>query len=333
MPLEAIFERTATELDTSLIEGMGVAVSAGLAWAAPQLKTGLMLYVAGFGLLMMYGRVDKGTFMTAIVRALAVTAILKASNYDYYVRDLFFTDLPNAIAAAMDGPRVTVNSADQFDRMWSAVMHYSAFINGQASGWDDIVNRSIVWGLAGANLIALGVCFGMWYIARGFMAIIICIGPWLIILYLWDATRGWVNEWIGKLVGFVVLQLAASILLRIVLSILNGRLKAMNDNPGLSIDEMIANAAGLTGIFWIMALIMFVLPSFVAIGSGAGAGVAMASGIVGSFGGSVAGAAATVGGLAVKGGAAAGKALGGATGSAPSAARNRINAARAAQGY
>jgi type IV secretory pathway VirB6-like protein len=333
VPLEAIFQNTATDLDVALIDGMNAAISAGLVWAAPQLKTGLTLYVVGFSLLMAYGRVDKGTFLTAIIRALSVAAILKAANYNYYVRDLFFTDLPNAIASAANGPAMTVKSAEQFDRMWSAVLHYSAFINGQASGWDDAVNRGIVWLLAGANLVALGVCFGMWYLARGFMAIIIGIGPWLIILYLWDATRGWVNEWIGKLVGFIVLQLAAATLLRIVLSILNRRLLAMNEAPGMSVDEMIANAAGLTGIFWIMAMVMFVLPSFVAIGSAAGTGVAMASGMVGSIGGTLAGGAFKAGGMAGKAAVAGAQALGKATGSAPSAARNRINAARAAQGY
>jgi type IV secretory pathway VirB6-like protein len=284
VPIEAVFQKTATELDAALIEGMNVAIDAGLAWIAPQLRIALGLYVIGYAFLMMYGRVEGWTLASAVGRAMAVAAILKIDNYSYYVRDLFFTDLPNQLARAMNGPRITVNSAQQFDNAWLAVLHYTALILGQSSGFAHIDDRVITWVLAYMNFAALCVCFAIWYISRAFMAIVICLGPFLIILFLFRSTRGFVEQWIGKLVALTVLGLSASILLRIILIIMSSRLRGIHDNPGISVDEMIANAASVTGVFWLGALMMFVLPSAIAIGSGIGASVAVTSGILGSAG-------------------------------------------------
>jgi type IV secretory pathway VirB6-like protein len=286
--LEAIFQNTATELDAAIIEGMNAAIASGLAWAAPQLRVALGLYVIGNAMMMMYGKMDGSAFLHAVVRAMAVAAILKATNYNYFVRDLFFIDLPNEMARAMNGPRVTVNSAQQFDVLWSAVAHYTAFIKGQATGLSNMGNVAVVFALAGLNLGALWGIFGIWLISRVFMALVICLGPFLIILYLFRGTREYVNQWIGKLVGLTVLQLAASILLRILLVILSSRLMAINQNPGLSVDEMIVNAASVTGVFWLGALMMIVLPAFLAI-HGVSAAASIAAGVGAMAGGAAKG--------------------------------------------
>ena len=312
MALDPIFYNFATGMDEVLVAGMDDAINSGLAWAAPQLRVALSLYVIGNALLMMYGKMDSGGFLHAVLRAMAVVAILKASNYNYYVRDLFFTDLPNAVAAAMGGPRVSVDSAQQFDALWEAVAHAMAFINGQSMGtFAGPINRLAVMLLAGLDLVAIGVCFFIWYVSRVFMAITLCIGPFLIILYLFRGTREYVNQWIGKLVGLIVLQIGTSILTRFVILQISDTLIALDSNPGTSIDEMIINFAGVTGIFFLAALMMFVLPIWLTIGSGASGVVTMVTGMAAS-------AASTAGGLAantVKGSASLGKKLGQYTGS------------------
>jgi type IV secretory pathway VirB6-like protein len=310
VPLEAVFSKTAVELDAALVAGMNDAVAGGLNWVIPQLRVGLMLYVIGYSFLMMYGKAEGWTFASAVVRAMAIAAILKASNYTYYVRDFFFTDLPNDVARAIGGPRITVSSAEQFDVLWSAVVNYSAYVNGQAVGWSNAMHRGLVWLLAGADLGALWVCFGLWYLSRVLMAVVICLGPFLIIAYLFQATRGYVEQWIGKLVALSVLQLSASIVLRILLVILSSRLMDLEHAKGPSVDEMLANAGSVTGTFWFCAGLMLVLPSALAIGSGVGAGVAIAGGI---FGGAIGSAGSMARGAAtgtVKGAAKAGKMLG-----------------------
>ena len=269
-------------MDKVLVAGMNDTITAGLAWAAPQLRVALALYVIGNALLMMYGKMDSGGFLNAVVRAMAVVAILKASNYNYYVRDLFFTDLPNAIAAAMNGPRVTVDSSQQFDALWEAVAHAVAFINGQSMGLSGPMLRAVVWVFAFLDLAAIGACFFIWYVSRVFMAITLCLGPFLIILYLFRGTREYVNQWIGKLVNLTVLQIGTSILTRFVILQVSDALRILDQKPGSSVDEMIINFAGVTGIFFLATLMKFVLPLWLTIGGGASGVVTMITGMAGS---------------------------------------------------
>lgn len=308
MALESIFYNFATGMDEVLVGGMNDAIDSGLNWAAPQLRVALALYVIGNSLMMMYGKMDSGGFLNAVVRAMAVVAILKVSNYNYYVRDLFFTDLPNAIAAAMNGPRVSVNSSKQFDVLWEAVAHAVAFINGQSMGLSGPMNRLAVWGFAFLDLIAIAICFFIWYVSRVFMAITICLGPFLIILYLFRGTREYVNQWIGKLVSLTALQIGTSILTRFVILQVSSAMKTLDQNPGTSVDEMIINFAGVTGIFLLAALMMFVLPIWLTIGNGASGAVSMVTGMAAS---GVKGVSANT----VKGLATVGKKLGQYTGS------------------
>ncbi|UEM08127.1 type IV secretion system protein (plasmid) [Skermanella rosea] len=307
MPLESVFASAAEAFDNSLLEGMDAAISAGLDWAMPQLRVALMLYVAGTGILMMYHKTDGWSFASAALKAMAIGALIQSTNYNYYVRDLFFTDLPNQIAFSLNGPRITVNSAQQFDVMWSAVMHFCAFILGQATGWSHIMDRALVWLFALLILLALWVCFIIWYISRVFMALVICMGAFLVILYLFRHTRGYVEQWIGKLVGLTMLQLTASILLRIILIVMNARLRAMQNDPGIGVDEMLNNMAGLTGVFWMGALLMVALPSAISIGSGVGAGAAVTAGMLGGIGAGAAGMATATVSRAARLGAALGR--------------------------
>jgi hypothetical protein len=279
-----MFTTAAAAFDQSLIAGMDDAIAAGLAWVTPQLRVAMMLYVIGMGFLTMYHKTDSWSFVHAAAKGIALGTIIKITNYNYYIRDLFFYDLPNGFAAALNGPRAAVDSARQFDILWSAVLHLVAFVLGQATGFSHIVDRGVVWALAGLILLALWLCFIIWYIARVFMALIICLGAFMMVLALFRQTRGYVEQWIGKLVGLTMLQLSSSILLRIVLVIMNDRMMLMKNDPSMSVDMLISSVAGVCGVFWMGALLMVALPSAISIGSGVGVGVAITSGMLGSVG-------------------------------------------------
>jgi hypothetical protein len=279
-----MFSTAAQAFDHSLILGMDDAIGAGLAWVTPQLRVAMMLYVVGMGFLTMYHKTDGWSFVHSAAKGIALGAIIKIENYNYYVRDLFFTDLPNTFAAALHGPRAAVDSAQQFDALWSAALNLVAFVLGKATGFSHIVDRGVVWALAGLILLALWVCFIIWYISRVFMALVICLGTFMMVLALFKQTRGYVEQWIGKLVGLTMLELSSSILLRIVLAVMSDRMFLMKYDPDLSVDMLITTVAEICGVFWMGALLMIALPSVISIGSGVGAGVAITSGMLGSVG-------------------------------------------------
>ncbi|WP_424138824.1 type IV secretion system protein [Roseomonas chloroacetimidivorans] len=281
--LPTIFTDFATSMDGMLIASMDAIISSGLSNMRGQIALALSLYVLGFAFLTVFGKTDVGEAARAALRALVITQLLQASAYNYYVRDFFFTDLPNTVAAALGGPRSGISSATQFDLLWSAALHATSIVLGQATGWTMMPERGVAWVLAAAMLIALGAIFLVWLIARVFMAVVICLGVFLALLFLFSATRGFVEQWIGKLVGLIVLQITSSILLRIVLVIITDRMRALGTAPTGNVDAMIAQLGSITAVYWIGAALMIVLPAFIAIGSGVSAGAVVGAGYVGRF--------------------------------------------------
>src|SRR3954470_4843999 len=100
-----MFATAAAAFDRSLIAGMDDAIAAGLTWVTPQLRVAMMLYVIGMGFLTMYHKTDSWSLVAAAAKEIALGAIIRITNYNYYVRDLFFYDLPKAFAASLHGPR------------------------------------------------------------------------------------------------------------------------------------------------------------------------------------------------------------------------------------
>lgn len=272
MPLERIFEPFAGGLDGILVAGMTETVQNGLTAAAPQLRALLVGYVVAYAIsFMLTANVSARELTFAALRGLMVAAAIRSANYTTYVQDFFFTTLPNQIASALGGPGTAISSAAQFDRLWSAALNVNGLILRRASGVLDVMDRGVSWGIAALCLIGLFIMFIMWLIPRVFMAIVICMGPFLIPLYLFEATRGFAQAWISKLVGISALQLAASVLMRILLVITNDRFRVIQTSLGESTDMMLSNFFGIAILFWMGALLMFVLPSFVSIGAHIGA--------------------------------------------------------------
>ena len=121
-------------------------------------------------------------------------------------------------------------------------------------------------------LVTIGLCFALWLVARVATALLISVGPFLLIAAIFDTTRGWVMSWIGKLVSLAVWSLCSTALAEMMLS---GTL--------VWVRRTAANAAGLServdGLWklcvWILIdfAVMLALPYFASVGSGAAAGV------------------------------------------------------------
>jgi type IV secretory pathway VirB6-like protein len=63
------------------------------------------------------------------------------------------------------------------------------------------------------------VAFAIWLISRVILALYIAIGPLLIGLALFPATRSIFERWIGSLISCVILQITTIVLLYIVLAV------------------------------------------------------------------------------------------------------------------
>ena len=68
-------------------------------------------------------------------------------------------------------------------------------------------------------IVSTVVAFAIWLISRVILALYIAIGPLLIGLALFPATRSILERWIGLLVSCVILQITTIVLLYIVLAV------------------------------------------------------------------------------------------------------------------
>ena len=230
-------------------------------------------------------------FLGRAVRLFAVVFLIhSAGSYQQYVRTLAFVDVPNEIASIVSGAPADVSAAAQFDKVTQNVDYLLA---------DALAKNTGSWAAEIGNVVAIhavqivadlfvAIMFFIWMLGRTLLAIVLCYGPFILLFELFERTRGFVEAWAGKIVGLLVYQLATAVVLQILIVGLTTQLQNAKAASGIGIDEMISNLVRIASFLGGDILVLIALPSICAIGSGAAAGHAVASGF-GMAGATVAG--------------------------------------------
>lgn len=287
-----IFAFIVSQVETPLIHAVADVLNAFLTFVAAPLRIALVLYIALTGLLVIRGdATEAGTllFSRLLKMILVVWVITGAGIYQQYVYDLFFTTLPVSLANALtsSGAVSTVN-ANSFDQVWLKAWRAGLEV-WRTLGWSDIAEKAVVVLFWAAAILSTGFCFAIWLISRVILALYIALGPLLVPLVLFAATRAIFERWIGSLISCVILQITTIVLLYIVL-IVEGRAVGTIAAMG-SVDPMVMLQVLLAGMifFAVAAYVAFQLPAFAASLSGGlafhtGALARAAQGAVGTTG-------------------------------------------------
>jgi type IV secretion system protein VirB6 len=236
--------------DANLIDSINGIISNGLAWAQPQVRAAATLFILITGWLVLTGRMDKNVLAGRVLRIMAVAALLtSAGTFNTYVRDLFLEDIPSTVGAALTGG-TTYAPAAQFDALWSATQRMAATMLAEATGYTQFGERLVIRLLMAISFIALVVIFLIWVIVRVVMGMVIALGPFLIGLYLFDATRTYVERWVGKLVSLTLVQVCVSVMLQMLMSGFNNYVRMAQANPGGSLDEKIGAFLQVGAWYW-----------------------------------------------------------------------------------
>lgn len=244
------FQRVSLIFDANLIDSINGIISNGLAWAQPQVRAAATLFILITGWLVLTGRMDKNVLAGRVLRIMAVAALLtSAGTFNTYVRDLFLEDIPSTVGAALTGG-TTYAPAAQFDALWSATQRMAATMLAEATGYTQFGERLVIRLLMAISFIALVVIFLIWVIVRVVMGMVIALGPFLIGLYLFDATRTYVERWVGKLVSLTLVQVCVSVMLQMLMSGFNNYVRMAQANPGGSLDEKIGAFLQVAAWYW-----------------------------------------------------------------------------------
>ncbi|UNE53882.1 type IV secretion system protein [Bartonella machadoae] len=199
---------------TKTMDGVIAHLSSSL--AAP-LKISCTLYIIFMGYNIIYGRSSMPlwdfivtTFKLGIIVALATNA----PTYNTWVKDIFFHDLPNAIA------NVTQGAAQSDKNVWNnlinkATAHVFDAAN-QHKGLTEMGRFLVAW-IAGfiCYVVACFFCIVGFFVslfAKFGSFLVISLGLLFISLYMFSSTRRFTEAWLGQIANFIILQLLVVIL-------------------------------------------------------------------------------------------------------------------------
>jgi type IV secretion system protein VirB6 len=160
------------------------------------------------------------------------TVIWLSSNlsaFNQWVRDIFFTGLPNALATTIGSATTAtttpalsggVNAAGAvFDSIWTAIwqvvgdslmLAHGISVTGIIAGLSGFLTGIV----CGAGLVMMAVIY---VCARMVLATIICLSPVLIGCAMFDVTRPIFERAVGKVIALILMQSLGLIVLQILL--------------------------------------------------------------------------------------------------------------------
>jgi len=246
----SFFQNISDVFDTNLLASINNVITSGLTWARPQVRAAATLFILISGWLVLTGRMDKSVLAGRVLRIMAVAALLTSSSaFNTYVRDLFLQDIPNTVGAALTGGS-TYAPAAQFDALWNATQRMAATVLAEANGYTQLGERLAIRLFMGISFVALVIIFLMWVIARVVMGMVIALGPFLIGLWLFDATRPYVQRWVGKLVSLTLVQVSIGVMLQMLMTGFNNYVRVAQTNMGSGLEARIGAIMQLGAWYW-----------------------------------------------------------------------------------
>jgi hypothetical protein len=281
-----LFQNIFNGYNAALLAGVNAVIVAGLAAMAAILQILGVMFVAVFGYLMLTGNMTPKTGMSMVCRILLVQAAMTPLYFNQYVRDVMLDWLPNWIAGAVGTGTGPDAGAAQFDQLRVDIWNLSEHIHLRATGLSNIAERLEIMLLQVFCELVVAASFFMWVFVRALMALVVSIGPFVIVTYLFKATRSFAEHWLGKLGGVAILLLLISVLLKIItvqFGVVIAHVDPNNDNVDTAIEGMVDV---LLSMFFGVGLLMYTPRLAFAIGSGAGfdgaGGFAAAASVIGT---------------------------------------------------
>jgi len=264
---------------------MDAIIAAELQFVVPIIKSLLIMFVVRQFTLTWTGNMTVERFVGSSVRAAVVVFLISHSGaFAQYVRDPIFDKIPQAVSSTiLASAGVQSNNsttiAQQFDKASAAADAVTAAIVARQTSFSiaSFVNYLSAQAADGGIQFLLAFIAGIWMLGQSLLAIILCFGPLLLGFELFDRTRGWVDQWIGKLVGMTCFGIGTSILLSIQMQGLLTLLKTVNSNIPSSGPEAVAVLMRVGCNIVLDLFTMVSLPAICAYGSGVAAALAAPS--------------------------------------------------------
>ena len=209
-----IFDLTVQQPFTN---GMNATVSSAMSAIQGPLTAGIVLWIIISGIMVIRGDGDARSGVTRLIKVSIIVGILMSTTlYNDYVVSFFTVGLPNWLASSFLGVTGTQPSAHQFDAIWNEAD--ILFANAEKNmNFYNVLYSVELGAMRDFVVVPIAVTFLIFEFAKIMMDVVVCIGPFVLVGYLFEATKGIADRWIGKLIGLTILTLLIDIVLSIIL--------------------------------------------------------------------------------------------------------------------
>ena len=229
-------------IQSPFTNGVEATVNSAMSAIQGPLTALVVLWIIVTGILVMRGDLSVRNGITRIVTVSLVVGILMSTTlYDEYVVSFFTVGLPYYFSSSIFGEAGAVPTAQTFDHLWFATLDV---FNTAETGlsWTQIVYEIEFVILEAAILVPIIIVFLIYEVTQIVTDIVVCIGPFCLAGYLFEATKGIADRFVSKLVGLALLSILVDIVLSIILS---GFLSYVNTTQGYLVGSTKAEFVGL----------------------------------------------------------------------------------------
>ncbi|MCL6230293.1 type IV secretion system protein [Bartonella bilalgolemii] len=209
-----------TMIDNRLTDTIGDIMLKTIVNLSKALSTPLSLsctiYIAFIGYNVVYGRSSLPLWefiATAAKLAIIVTLTTHAANYNIWITNIFFNDLPNAIANIIPGTTFNQNIWDNMIKHAAAHVFEAA---DKHKGLTEIGTFIVNWIAGFICLIIIGFFCTIGFIVSMFAKLgsflVISLGPLFISFYMFSTTRRFTEAWLSQTANFIILQVLVTLL-------------------------------------------------------------------------------------------------------------------------
>lgn len=205
-------------IQTPFTDGLQDTVSEAISAIQGPLTAIVVLWIIVTGILVMRGDVGVRTGISRIIAVSIVVGILMSSTlYNEYVVSFFTTGLPDFIASTLLGATGPAPSAHSFDVIWDSAAQVFTTAENNLNFFNVLYSVELAL-LQSLMVVPIGLTFLIYETARILTDVVVCIGPFVLAGYLFAATRGIADRFVGKLIGLTLLTLLVDIVLSIIIN-------------------------------------------------------------------------------------------------------------------
>jgi type IV secretion system protein VirB6 len=205
-------------IQTPFTSGLEETVNAAMSAIQGPLTALIVLWIIVTGILVMRGDVGVRTGITRIITTSLIVGILMSTTlYDEYIVSFFTAGLPDFFASDFLGVTGTAPSAHSFDALWNSASLVFAIAENHMNFLNVLYSVQLAL-LQSLMVFPIGLVFLIYEATRILTDIVVCIGPFVLAGYLFSATRGVADRFVGKLIGLTLLTLLVDIVLAIIIN-------------------------------------------------------------------------------------------------------------------